>query len=324
MSSPVPGGAGTSRIADFFVVGAPRCGTTSLCRYLSKHPAICFSRPKETHYFARLPPDWTPERLGREYLDRYYPHRAPEHRLLGEGSVSYLYAPEVLERLVQLNPDVRMVVLLRNPLEMLPSYHLRMLYILAEEVEDVAVAWSLQAARARGEHVPRTCPDARLLYYRDITRFGAQVQRLYDIRGRDKSLVLLFDDFASEPLRVYRQVLEFLGVEYDGRTDFGSKLPSRRYRWRFVQRLLWSPPKPVRGMLEDALLRAKQKKRPGKRSLLKRLARWNTIDAVPAPLAPEFLAELRATFRDDVALLGRLLGRDLSGWLKEPRAGATG
>ena len=314
----------TPRVADFFVVGAPRCGTTALCRYLSKHPGICFSRPKETHYFARLSSDWTPERLGPEYLERHFPHRLPEHRLLGEGSVSYLYAPQILERLIQLNPEARMIVLLRNPLQMLPSHHLRMLYILAEDVEDFTTAWSLQEARMRGEHVPRTCPDARLLYYRDIASFGTHVERLYRIRGRERSLVLLFDDFAVDPLRVYRQVLDFLGVDYDGRTDFASKLPSRRYRYRFLQRLLWSPPKPVRGMLERALLRAKQKKRPGRRSLLKRLARWNTIDASPAPLQPEFRARLVEELRDDVRRLGTLLGRDLSHWLAEGRARAAG
>jgi hypothetical protein len=303
------------RIADFFVVGGPRCGTTSLCRYLSKHPAICFSRPKETHYFARLPADWTPERLGRDYLDRYFPHRQAGHRLLGEGSVSYLYAPEVLERILRLNPEARMIALVRNPLDMLPSYHLRMLYILAEDVEDFSEAWKLQEARMRGERVPQTCPDARLLCYRDIASFGAQVERLYRVAGRERSMVLVFDDFASDPLGVYRRVLDFLGVEYDGRTDFSAKLPSRRYRYRFIQRLLWSPPKAVRGVLEDALLRAKQKKRPGKRSLLKRLARWNSVDANPAPLPPELRAELRSVLADDVARLGDLLGRDLSHWL---------
>jgi hypothetical protein len=316
MSGPDP------RVADFFVVGAPRCGTTSLCRYLSKHPAICFSRPKETHYFARLPADWTPDRLRHDYLDRYFPHRQPGHRLLGEGSVSYLYAPEILEQLIALNPDARMIALLRNPLEMLPSHHLRMLYILAEDVEDFAAAWALQEARGRGEHVPRTCPDARLLCYRDIASFGEHVENLYRIRGRERSLVLLFDDFAADPLRVYRQVLEFLGIEYDGRTEFTSKLPSRRYRYRWIQRLFWSPPKPVRGMLEDALLRAKQKKRPGKRPLLKRIARWNTVAASPASLSPEMRAELRGILAPDVARLGELLGRDLSHWLVEQQARA--
>jgi hypothetical protein len=167
----------------------------------------------------------------------------------------------------------------------------------------------------RGEHVPPTCPDARLLCYRDIASFGTHVEQLFRIRGRDRSLVLLFDDFAADPLRVYRQVLDFIGIEYDGRTEFTSKLPSRRYRYRWIQRLLWSPPKPVRGLLEDALLRAKQKKRPGKRSLLKRLARWNTVDASPAPLSPEMRTELREVLAPDITRLGELLGRDLSHWL---------
>ena len=302
------------RFPDFFVVGAPRCGTTALCRYLAKHPAICFSRPKETHYFTRLGPDWKPERLERDYLARFFPHLHEGHRLVGEGSVSYLYAPQALERILRINPRARMLVLLRNPVQMLPSYHLRMLYILAEDVEDFPTAWALQSARARGARVPRTCPDARLLLYREVARFGAQVDRLYQLAGRERSLVLLFDDFAADPLRIYRQTLDFLGVEYDGRTEFPRKLPSRRYRYRLLQRLLYSPHKPARATLERAMLRAKQRKRPGHPSLLKRLARWNTIDAQPEPLTPAFRAEIWASLADDVERLGALLGRDLSHW----------
>jgi hypothetical protein len=305
------------RFPDFFVVGAPRCGSTAFCRYLARHPAVCFSIPKETHYFTRLGPDWTPARLERDYLARYFPHQRAEHRLVGEGSVSYLYAPDVIERIDALNPRARMLVLLRNPLEMLPSYHLRMLYILAEDVEDLPTAWALQDARARGERVPRTCPDVRLLGYREVVRFGAQIERLHAVVGRERSLVLLYDDLVADPPRVYRRALEFLGLEDDGRTEFARKLPSRRYRYRLLQRLLYSPPKPARGLLERAHVRAKQNKRPGKKSLVKRLMRWNTIEARPAPLPAAFRAELRATLAEDVELLGKLLGRDLSHWLAD-------
>jgi hypothetical protein len=305
------------RFPDFFVVGAPRCGTTALCRCLAKHPAICFSRPKETHYFTRLGAKWTSERLERDYVARFFPHLHERHRLMGEGSVSYLYAPDAIERIVRLNTAARMVVLLRNPAEMLPSYHLRMLYILAEDVEDFATAWALQDARARGERVPRTCPDARLLLYREVARFGAQVERLYRLVGRERCLVLLFDDFAADPLRVYRQTLDFLGAGYDGRTDFPRKLASRRYRYRLLQRILYAPPKLARAPLERAQLRAKQNRRPGHRSLLKRLARWNTVDARPAPLTPDLRAQVRASLAGDVEQLGVLLGRDLSRWVAE-------
>jgi hypothetical protein len=308
------------RFPDFFVVGAPRCGTTALCRYLAKHPAICFSRPKETHYFTRLGPAWTPAQLEHEYLMRFFPHFHAGHQLVGEGSVSYLYAPEALEHILHVNPDARMVVLLRNPIQVLPSYHLRMLYILAEDVPDLPTAWALQDARARGERVPRTCPDPRLLLYREVVRFGAQVERLHRLVGRNHALVLLFDDFAADPLRVYRQTLDFLGVAYDGRTTFPHKLPSRRYRYRLLQRLLYSPPKPARAALERVRLRARQNKRPGHKSFLKRLARWNTVDAGPTALPPAFRAQLRSSFAEDIERLGALLGRDLSHWTADDPA----
>jgi hypothetical protein len=311
---------GLVRFPDFFVVGAPRCGTTALCRYLSKHPAICFSKPKETHYFTLLGADWRPERLERDYLRRFFPHLHAGHRLVGEGSVSYLYSVGAIERIVRLNPQARMVALVRNPIDVLPSYHLRMLYVLAEDVEDFPTAWALQDARARGERVPRTCPDARLLLYRELVRFGAQIERLYEIAGRERCLVLCFEDLAADPLRVYRQTLDFLGVEYDGRVQFARKLPSRRYRYRLLQRLFYSPPKPARAALERVLLHSKQRKKPGRRSLLKRLAHWNTINAQPVPLGPALRADVRASIAEDVELLGMLLGRDFSHWLTDEPA----
>jgi hypothetical protein len=229
--------------------------------------------------------------------------------------VSYLYAPQALERIAEQNPDARMIALLRNPIEVLPSYHLRMLFILAEDEEELPTAWALQDARARGERVPRTCLDPRLLLYREVVRFGAQVERLYRLVGRERALVLLYEDFTADPLRVYRQTLDFIGVGYDGRTEFPRKLPSRRYRYRLLQRLLYAPPKAARATLENVRIRAKQKRLPGKRSLLNRLARWNTVDAPPVRLTAEFTAELHATLADDIALLGELLGRDLSHWV---------
>jgi hypothetical protein len=127
---------------DFFVVGAPRCGTTSLSRYLARNPQVCFSRPKEPHYFSRLERDPTAAELRRNYLDRCFGHCTPAHRVLGEGSVSYLYLPGTIERIHRLSPDARFIALVRNPLSMLPSYHLRMQFLLQEDEADFEKAWS--------------------------------------------------------------------------------------------------------------------------------------------------------------------------------------
>ena len=224
---------------DFFVVGAPRCGTTALCRYLSHNPQICFSRPKEPHYFSQVGALPSERELQTDYIARYFGDRGPGQRIAGEGSVSYLYLPGVIERIRHFNPDARFIVMLRNPMSMLPSYHLKMQFMLAEDEADFAKAWRQQDARARGESLPRHCLDARLLMYREVASFGRQLERLYDLAGRNRTHVIVFDDFVADTLATYRGALDFLGVDYDGRTRFVPRNESRTYRYRWLQHLLY-------------------------------------------------------------------------------------
>jgi hypothetical protein len=306
---------------DFFVVGAPRCGTTSLCRFFAKNPQICFSRPKEPHYFAQLGAMPSPDELQRDYIERYFGHRHDGHRSAGEGSVSYLYAPAAIERIRHFNPEARFIVMVRNPMSMLPSYHLKMRYLLQEDQADFASAWRLQEARARGENVPSHCLDRRTLMYGNVARYGAHIERLFEIAGRERVHVVVFDDFVADQLAAYRRVLEFLGVDYDGRTVFKRRYESRMYRYRWLQRLFFLPV--ARGGARiDTAQRIKRKYKPTgakKPSWITRLTDWNTIAAAPAPLTKEMRAVVADYLRADNALLSRLLQRDLDSWLAETK-----
>src|SRR5215510_8735906 len=84
---------------DFFLIGAPRCGTTALSRYLADHPQVCFSRPKEPHYFSLLAPHASLDDVETAYWARYFAHYRASHQAIGEGSVSYLYFPSALQRI---------------------------------------------------------------------------------------------------------------------------------------------------------------------------------------------------------------------------------
>jgi hypothetical protein len=305
------------RFPDFFVVGAPRCGTTSFCRWLARNPQICFSQPKEPHYFARLDHDPSAAELQRDYLGRCFGHCMAGHRALGEGSVSYLYLPEAIERIRRLNPAARFIALVRDPLAMLRSYHLRMRFLLQEDEPDFAQAWALQPARARGAKVPKHCLDARLLMYGEVAKLGAQVQRLFDIAGRDRSHVVVFDDLQADPLGVYRRALGFLDVDDDGQTQFERRYESRMYRYRWLQRMLFVPATRGGKMIDTLQRRSRKYNQDGskRQSLIKRVTNWNKIPASPAPLTPAMAAVVRETLRSDVLLLSRLLERDLSHWL---------
>lgn len=304
---------------NFFVVGAPRCGTTSLCRYLARNPQICFSRPKEPFYFSRL--DHTPSatELKRDYLDAYFSHYEDSHRAVGEGSVSYLYTPGVIERINHLNPDARFIVLVRNPLSMLPSYHLRMQFLLQEDESDFDTAWKLEASRSQGKNIPKQCLDSRLLFYSKVAKYSVQVKRLFEVAGRDRSHVIVFDDFKADSLTVYRQVLEFLQVDDDGQTEFERRYESKIYRYRWLQRLFFLPA--TRGSKTIGTLQRRGRKynvdgskRP---SLIKRITGWNKVPMRPAPLTNQMTETIRETLKEDVAHLSQLLNRDLSFWLDE-------
>lgn len=299
----------------FFLVGAPRCGTTALSRYLRKHPEICFSVPKESHFLAYAPAAMEPEQFRRTFLDLFFPHRGPEHALLGEGSPTTLYSDDAIRRALALDPEARFIVTVRNPIEMLPSLHLRFLYTLDEDEPDFAKAWRLQSARARGESVPRTCRDPRLLQYAEVGRLAERVERLWELAGRERCLVIVHEDLVAEPAKVYDQVLTFLGVRHDGRTVFKRKLESRRFRSLALHRLLQRPPPLVaRAVLRARVKREKGAAKPRIKRARARLLAWNSIPSPPAPLSPALREELRQTFAADVARLGEMLGRDLSHW----------
>ena len=298
---------------DFFVVGAPRCGTTAICRYLARNPQICFSRPKEPHYFSRLDHDPSADELKRNYLERNFSHYEPTHRATGEGSISYLYLPGVIERVNQLNPDARFVVLVRNPLSMLPSWHLRMQFLLQEDETDFAKAWELEPSRElRGENIPQRCLDPRLLYYSQAAKFGVQIERLFNVAGRDRSHVIIFDDFKSDPLSTYRNLLEFLDVDYDGQTEFERRYESQMYRYRWLQRLLFVPATSSGKTVETLQRRARKYNPDGskKPSFIKRVTDLNKVPMAAAPLTPEMADTIRETLLPDVRRLSSLLGRD--------------
>ncbi len=304
------------RFPDFFVIGAPRCGTTSLCRYLARNPQICFSRPKEPHYFSRIDHLPSPDELQQDYLERCFSHQQASHRATGEGSVSYIYLPGAVERVHQLYPESRFIVLVRNPLSMLPSYHLRMQFLLQEDEPDFEKAWELEASRARGENLPKTCIEPRLLLYSEAAKFGVQVERLFNVAGRERSHVIVFDDLKADPLSVYQKTLEFLGVDYDGQTEFERRYASQMYRFRWLQRLLFTPATSGSKTIDTLQRRSRKYNEDGSKrpSLIKKITNLNKKPMRPAPLKPQMADSLRATLRQDVEHLSGLIGRDLGFW----------
>jgi hypothetical protein len=295
----------------FFVVGAPRCGTTALSRALSGNQRVSFSKPKETHFFLEDRSTMPIDDVRRLYLERFHPNLTRDCQAIGDGSVTYLYDPQAIRQAMNFDSRAKFIVAVRNPLDMLSSYHARMLFMLDEDEEDFARAWQLQDSRRAGRELPKQCRDPQLLQYADVGSLGKHVEQLFAVAGRERCQVVVFDDFAADPGGVYVQLLGFLGVDDDGRREFKSKRSNAGYRSRWMQQFAMNPPPWIFKLIESSnagtLKRLKR--------LRKRIKRFNKAPQVRAELAEPVRAMLRDYYRSDVEKLSGLLGRDLTHWL---------
>ena len=305
----------------FFIVGAPRSGTTAMSRYLKKHPQICFSNPKETYFFLLAADGKPADKLKRQFEAAFFPDYAGEP-LLGEGSVSSLYSAETIDRMRAAYPEARFIVMLRDPVSLLRSYHARLVHLRQETEEDFETAWNLQEERAAGRKVPRICPDARILMYREVARLGHYASALRRQVGADRCKAVFFDEFTSDTLRVYKEVLDFLELPYDGRTKFKRKNRGHHHKNKLLQSITAGPllrPVALRFLRSPELAARLQR---ATKPLRMRIHRMNSVEVASPDPDPTFLAGLREEYRDDVALLGKTFGRDLSHWVEGEAVGA--
>lgn len=311
------------------IVGAPRCGTTSLSRFLAAHPEVGFAKPKEPHYFtlhdfSAVGDEELRARVATEYLDRFFGDTAGSARLLAEGSVSYLYASEHMAAILRIWPEAKFIISVRDPMQLLPSIHQRLLYQGDETVREFDRAWRLTGERAQGRKVPRSCLDPRFLRYDEVAKLGTHVQAFFDAVGRERCLVVVYDDIAADPNAVFARLLQFLGLppfHYEGDRRRRAR---KGFRFGWLQRLLKRPPVVTRSLLAGEQYRRRVAKKPKKKtgplgsalmSARKRLIALNQTAPPPTRISAEVRQEIREALSADIDHLARLIGRDLSHWL---------
>ena len=311
-----------------FIVGAPRCGTTTLASFLQQHPDVCFSAVKEPHFFSRdevaaLPDRQFRDLVNEQYLDRFFSQCSGKERLRAEGSVTYLYTPERMKRVIELWPDAKFVIAVRDPLSMLPSLHARLLVTGDETIRDFPTAWAKVPERARGKSIPRSAMDPRWLRYDWAGELGRNVEKFIETVGRERCHIVVFDDLAADPEAAYKEMCKFLGLKPWAGTDFRPQRINKSIRIGWLQRLLKRPPKAVRTVMAGEQFRQREKKLDAKDSkaiaaifrVRKRLLDWNKIPAKREALDPGVRAQIIERLRDDVILLSKTIDRDLSNWL---------
>lgn len=300
------------RRPDFFIVGAPKCGTTALDAYLGTHPEIFMARRKESHFFATDMPGAAHIR-DIERFNAFFSGVGCEKRV-GESSVWHLASTEAAANIYRFNPDAQIIVMLRNPLEMIPSLHSQLIYEGYENVRDLKAALALESDRREGRYVPVAAPVPLQLQYREAASYALQLRRYLDLFGRERVHIILYDDFARAPDLVFRQVLEFLGVTSGVEPEFKRVNANKVVSSLILRDLLKNPPDWIRWMVRRIL-----PVKAFRHGLIRRLGKMNVKVKPRRDVDPDLIESLRLEFLDANQELATLIERDLTSWNQPKR-----
>ena len=319
------------KIPNFFIVGAPKAGTTSLYHYLGQHPQVYVSPLKEPNFFAAEVREencepWLRRRIARDnrslrkflsgpmtekrfggIIDtwedyvRLFAHASHESAV-GEASVCYLWSPTAPERIAGRIPDAKILIMLRDPAERAFSQYL-------QAFGSGEVRWSFREHIQRNRH-HRSRQFCLYYPFLEFGLYSEQVERYMTRFGRNV-WVGFHEDFKEQPREMLRSIFQFLGVNTEFAPDVtrhhmeaqvaawpAARCLKRVGAWRVAARVM---PSSLRPLIRRALIRK---------------AETNRMD----PADRRFLIDF---YRDDVGRLANLLGRDVDRWLQPDRVPAA-
>lgn len=274
----------------FFVIGAPRSGTTSLYTWFDKHPEVFVPRIKEPHYFSYPEVADTyyqvPFVAGSEEYEALYSAR-PDGMLASDFSTSYLYRAEAAERIAAVLPDAKVLAILRNPVERAISHY-------QLDVRDGYTTAPL-AELLSDDH-----PDGRFRReYVDVGRYNTSIDRWEQVFPAAQLKFVFYEDLTTDWERTTVAIAEFLEIDCLGVPEEQFRNASTGPRRRATRLLAGVPQaRQVADRLPPSL----------RQQLLARFSQ------PPARVAPETVRHLAELFSPDVEALEKRFCRDLSHW----------
>ena len=294
------GDADVAQKPNFFIAGAPKSGTTALAKWLAEHPNVFMADPKEPWFFSKVHRSVCADMA--DYLN-LFASAGPQHRVVGEASPTYMEEGVVNDALAAF-PGARVLVILRNPVDMAPSLHGQNLTNEIEPYAQFDRAWS-ECRTADGGRQGRR---SYRLDYLSRCSLGQQLADLRETVPERDLAVMFYDDLLADPGAFYKRVLTFLNLPDDGRRSFRAENVGRRVRNQTLYRLFAQARRAV----------GRVKKVTGLRGYGPGLLTWlrdRNMASGRRKLSAETRADLIAHFRSEVRSVEAQTGRDLSHWL---------
>jgi hypothetical protein len=208
-------------LPDFIIFGAPRCGTTSLYNYLIQHPRIAPPYKKEVHFFDinySKGRTWYRAHFPSSIYKRYVKTARQQDLITGESSPSYIWYPHTPKRVFETVPRVKLIALLRNPVDQVYSHYQMNIIRWGKETLSFEEAIDKEEQRVQGEMEKMLADESYFsethsrLSYLSGAVYVDQLKPWFELFPREQILILRSEDFYVDPPSVFKQVLDFLGL----------------------------------------------------------------------------------------------------------------
>ena len=195
---------------NFFVVGAVKCGTTSIWAHLRQHPQVFVPAVKEPHFFADCVAP-VPKAVAHQHcpgdVERYQRlyQGAEKYAAIGDLSPSYLWDEDAPAKIHKVSPQAKIVIMLRDPVDRAFSHYLLKVQEGAERRPFLKAVQEDYALKQKGWWISNL--------YVELGLYTAQVRRYMEIFGEDQVKVFLFDDLNRNPEDLFSRLCQFIGID---------------------------------------------------------------------------------------------------------------
>ena len=299
-------------LPNFLIIGAAKSGTSSLYMYLKQHPEVFMSQVKEPHFFSfdheskitTGPGDPIHEAVTdfAEYEALF--NDVTTEKAIGEASTSYLYRPEAPERIYALLPDIKLIAILRNPVERAFSAYMHVVRDWRETSEDFNQALKLEESRIEAGWEP-------IWHFTKVGKYHEQLSRYFNLFRKEQIKVFLYDELIQDQQRLVKGIYGFLDIDPEFRPGSSAKYNvSGEIKSEFVlnaSKWFFSRPNPFRWVSRKVI----------PESWRLNFSSWVRRGIVRKSQLPNAIREpLIETIREYIINLEVLINKDLSHWME--------
>jgi hypothetical protein len=295
-------------------VGAPKCGTTSLHYWLSQHPEIFMSKLKEPAFFCtdtiQEADDYngfyTPEfkyRNETTYLSLF--QNVKNEKIRGESSSRYFFSKAAPEKIYNLQTKAKIIIMLRNPVNFMHSFHSEKIKGGTENIENFEEALKAEKDRKKYQKMPYKVVSASELLYSELAHFSKYIKQYQKYFSPEQIKIVILEEIKNNPEKQYQSILEFLQVKNTKFTpefkvyNRNAKLRSKHLN-NFIKNSHY-----VKALARTILPNIIREK------ITSSLEKWNKKTVTRKPLTQETKKKLMIKFKPEVEKLSEITNKNL-------------